>query len=950
MANLEFVAIDVEATGLDPARSEIIEVAAVAFSARMNEAPYQTLIRPFGGIPIEIERLTGIRNEDVASAPLLRDVEPMLQRQLGRRIVVGHVIEQDVAYLESGGIPVSNRTLDTLALSRLLLPGLPSYSLENLGVALGLTVDGDAHRAASDALLTVRLMQALLQRIARIDPDTRARVAGLLSTAEPEIATLFLDPAIDDAFPDLLYDPSPDFRFLAPRQRPESLKPVGKRVDIEEERVRSLFEANGALAEAVPGFQHRDGQARMAGAVARAINGDETLVVEAGTGTGKSLAYLVPAAMYAIENGRRVVVSTNTIALQDQLLSKDVPSVRRALTVAGVEQPLSASVVKGRGNYLCLKRWFNHQRTMPLGPADASMRGRATIWLSTTETGDRAELNLTQDEESEFRAVSAEGEACNAARCPFNHRNQCFLYRARRDAEASHLLIVNHALLLSDVLAENALLPDSDVLVIDEAHHLEDQATNQFGFNVSDPSINAAIDGIIRHEGPVTVGALSTGADLLVREWRNAGGADTSRADKLIERMRDALEHAAGARRAAGDLFGLVQALLDARPAVERSIRLTADVRDGANWASFELATDALAAQLINLDRDAKWVLDQIGQLPSVAEDSPAADERADVVLELENAQRELADQRFNLHEIVLSPSDEGIYWLERGFAGRVSLHAAPLHVGELLQAQLFERLESVILTSATLTTDNSFGYVKERLGLHDTRDLAMQAPFDYRSQAMLFVADDMPEPNQPGYQAALNEAIVDLSRGVGGRTLVLFTSHAALQTTYHAIKPILERHGIAVLAQRIDGSPRRLIERMRMGGPLVVLGAATFWEGVDIAGPALSAIAIVRLPFAVPTDPVIAARSELFDNPFMEYSTPQAILKFKQGFGRLIRRQDDIGVCAVLDRRVVSKRYGRSFLESLPNCTLTYGSRHTLGDVASDWIEQALDSTIDGS
>jgi DNA polymerase-3 subunit epsilon/ATP-dependent DNA helicase DinG len=948
MAGLEFVAIDIEATGLDPARSEIIEIATVVFSARWNEAPFQSFVRPFGTIPLEIERLTGIRSTDVINAPRLKDIEPKLLQQLGRRTIVGHVIEQDLAYLVNAGIAPANALLDTHALARLLLPGLPSYGLENLATMLGLKREGDAHRADADALVTVQLMQHLLQRIARIEPDTRARVAHLLAMTEPAIASLLLDPTIDDAFPDLAYDPSPDFRFLSTRQRPETLKPRGKHADVSEDDVRGLFESNGALATVVPGFQHREAQATMAAAVMRAINKEQTLIVEAGTGTGKSLAYLVPAAMHAIENGRRVVVSTNTIALQDQLLSKDVPALREALHVAGVEADLSASVVKGRGNYLCLKRWFNHQRLLPAGAADASMRGKATNWLSTTETGDRAELNLNQDEEREFRSVSAEGEACNAARCQFNHRNQCFLYRARRDAEASHLLIVNHALLLSDVLAENALLPDADVLIVDEAHHLEDQATNQFGFNVSELSIAAAIDDVVRHDGPVTAGALHSGADLLVRSWQSAGDRDEKRSLALVDRMRDALEHSAGARRASGDLFGLVQAMFDNRSATERSIRLTAVVRDESAWGTFEHANDALATQLIHLDRDIKWMIDQIERLPSVDEESAEATERADVTAELQTAQRTLADQRFNLHEIVLDPSSEGIYWIEKGFSGRTSLHAAPLHVGEMLQTQLFDRQKTTILTSATLTTDNSFSFVKERLGLTSTRDLSMPAPFDYRSQAMLFIADDMPEPNQPGYQQALNESIVDLGRGAGGRTLVLFTSHHALQTTYNAIKPMLERHGIAVLAQRIDGSPRRLIERMRMGGPLVVLGAATFWEGVDIAGPALSALAIVRLPFAVPTDPVIAARSELFENPFMEYSTPQAILKFKQGFGRLIRRQDDIGICAVLDRRVVSKRYGRTFLESLPNCTMTIGSRFTLGDTAANWIEQSLDSVID--
>jgi len=943
LARLEFVALDVEATGLDTLRSEVIEVATVGFTPTWVDEPYQTYIRPHGSIPLEIVRLTGIHEEDVAHAPRLLDIEPMLRRQVGRRIIVGHAIDRDLEYLESGGIRLTNQTIDTLALTRLLIPGLPSYSLDNLAIHFDLDADGSMHRADDDVLLTAALMQLLLERIAVIDAGTRMRIGGLLSASDPDIAELFVDPEIDGAFPGITPGPSPDLRFLSSRKRPEPLRPTGVNEPIDEQAVRVLFTEGGSLAEAIEDFQHRPGQEAMASAVAKAINSSKTLVVEAGTGTGKSMAYLVPAAVHALSQGERVVISTNTIALQDQLYTKDVPALREALAAAGYDEDLKASVVKGRGNYLCLKRWFNHQRTVSSSPSDSSMRGRVTIWLTSTETGDKAELNLTSDEETAFRSVSAEGEACVASRCPFNHRNQCFLYRARRDAEASHLLIGNHALLLSDALADNSLLPESDVLIIDEAHHLEDQATKQFGFSVSDASITAAIDEAVRQDGPVVGGAVSVGADLLSRSWRESGDRQDGRSEKLLERMRDALDHSVEARRAATDFFGLLQGLLDVRGSQERSLRLTESTREDVAWGELELASDNLAAQMRSIDRDLKWFLDQIERLPQAEEGSAEEDERADVALELLTAQRELLEQRLNLHEIVLDPDDAGIYWIERGFSGRVSLHAAPLHVGGLLQEKLYERQRSIILTSATITTDGSFAYIKERLGLGRTMELATPAPFDYQRKALLFVADDMPEPNMPGYQRALEDAIVDLGAAVGGRTLVLFTSHQSLQQTYLGIKPRLEKAGIAVLAQRIDGAPRRLIERMRLGGPVVVLGAATFWEGVDIAGPALSALAIVRLPFAVPTDPVIAARSELFDNPFTEYSVPQAILRFKQGFGRLIRRHEDVGVCAVLDRRVISKRYGRAFLESLPDCKLTIGSKRILGDTAAQWIDNAV-------
>lgn len=938
MAALEFVALDVESTGLDPSRSEIIEIAILPFSLHDENELVQTYVRPFGSIPLEITRLTGIENADVVHAPRLLDIEPMIRNAIGRRIIVGHNIGYDREMLSTGGIMVGNETLDTLALARLVLPGLPSYSLENLAKALDLEGDGSAHRAAYDVQVTVRLLRLLIGQIGRIDLTTRTRIATLLSTSDHQIADLLMSSDLPQVSDEDEASKTPELRFLSTRKRPESLKPTGSEESIDIDRLRELFEERGVLSTAIEGFHHRAGQEAMSVAVAKAINNDRTLLVEAGTGTGKSMAYLVPSALHSIERGERVTISTNTIALQDQLFNKDIPALREALNAAGQTAEIKTSVMKGRSNYLCLRRWFNHQRTVTASPADASMRGRVMIWLRNTDTGDKAELNFSNDEEQAFRNVSAEGEACVASRCPFNHRNQCFLFRARREAEAANLIIVNHALLLSDVLADNAILPESELLVIDEAHHLEDQATQQFGFSVSDASVNIAIDEAIRQDGPMTTGAVSNGADLLARTWRAGGGSD-EQLDALIKHSRAAIDASAAARRAAADFFTTLGGMIDGNGGSDRSLRITEAVRDREAWSELEVVSDNVSAELRNIDREIRWCLDQLEKLPKVEEGSPEEEDRSDTVQQLINAQRDLATQRVNIREIVLEPDESGIYWIERGFNGRVSLHAAPLHVGAMLQERLFDKQRSTILTSATITTDGSFAFIKERLGLERPRELSAPAPFDYRRRAMLFVADDLPEPNMPGYQKALEEAIFALGVGAQGRTLVLFTSHSALQQTYAGLKSKLEAVGIALLAQRIDGSPRRLIERMRLGGPVVVFGAATFWEGVDIAGPALSALAIVRLPFSVPTDPVIAARSELFENPFMEYSVPQAILKFKQGFGRLIRRHEDVGVCAILDRRVVSKRYGRSFLESLPDCTVTIGSRRILGDTAAQWL-----------
>ncbi|HEV2107536.1 MAG TPA: helicase C-terminal domain-containing protein, partial [Thermomicrobiales bacterium] len=274
----------------------------------------------------------------------------------------------------------------------------------------------------------------------------------------------------------------------------------------------------------------------------------------------------------------------------------------------------------------------------------------------------------------------------------------------------------------------------------------------------------------------------------------------------------------------------------------------------------------------------------------------------------------------------------------------RITVHAAPLRVDGVLREQLFGRLRTAVLTSATMTTDSSFDFIADRLGVEGPRELMVPSPFDYSRSTLLYLADDIPEPNHPRYQQALHQGIIEACAATRGRALVLFTSHAALQAAYRAVKRPLEELGIVVLAQRSDGNPRQLIERLRHSSDTVVLGTASFWEGIDVAGQALSLLIITKLPFSVPSDPVFAARGELIEeeggHAFGDYAVPRAVLKFKQGFGRLIRSSEDRGVCAVLDRRVISKRYGRSFVESLPECALTVGSLADLPEAAAAWLD----------
>jgi len=314
---------------------------------------------------------------------------------------------------------------------------------------------------------------------------------------------------------------------------------------------------------------------------------------------------------------------------------------------------------------------------------------------------------------------------------------------------------------------------------------------------------------------------------------------------------------------------------------------------------------------------------------------------RDELVQELKTQLQRGGELAAGLQAILIEPRTDGIYWISIARRDQeITLHSAPLHVGPMLQERLFSTKDCVVLTSATLRTGDSFRFIRERLGLEDADELAVDSPFDFKSAVLLYVPKDIPEPNQPYYQKTVENAIIDVCRAIGGRTLVLFTSNSQLNTTYHAVQRPLEREDIVVFAQGIDGSRRQILDSFRTTPQSVLMGTRSFWEGVDVVGPALSALMLVRLPFAVPSDPIVAARSETFDDPFHYYQVPDAILRFRQGFGRLIRSKTDRGVVVVMDKRVTSKSYGRLFLESLPECTVQQAPLMNLAQAAKAWVD----------
>jgi ATP-dependent DNA helicase DinG len=925
------VALDIETTGLDSQKDAIIEIGIVRFNGNRIEDEWSSLVNPGRKIPPFITQLTGITDHMVLEAPPFHKLVPELQNFVGDLPILGHNVGFDLSFLRKNGLYKMNEARDTYEVASVLLPDAGRYNLGALGQLLNIPLPA-SHRALDDARVTCAVYRSLYE----IGMDLPLQILAEIVRLGEE-----LDWSGYPAFYDMLRSRSketissrqvrqgysgPIFDGYNSRDNP-ALSPNLQQVSLDPDEVASALEIGGIFSHHFPNYEYRPQQVEMLREVTRALSDNRHLLVEAGTGTGKSMAYLLPAALWAIKNGQRVVISTNTINLQDQLINKDIPDLRSAMGIN-----LSAAVMKGRGNYLCPRRLENMRRRGPDNADEMRVLCKVLVWLQSTVSGDRNEINLNGSIERDvWMHLSAEDEGCTTENC-IRRGGICPFYRARQAALSAHILVVNHALLLADVATGNRVLPEYNYVIIDEAHHLEDATTNALSFRIT----QSMIDRTMRELGSPNSGALGK---LLTLLEGNISPSDFAAINHYIQQITDLAYHFQTTTQ--GFFRNVDQFLLQQREGGEIGMyahqeRILPATRTQPAWEVVEAAWEDCEASLGPLVDNLAKIIQAVGE---IRESLPDQDD--DVVTNLSSLNRRFVEMQTNLDGMVFKPHTDTIYWFEINPTGRqIALNTAPLHIGPLMQKYLWDEKSSVILTSATLTTAGEFNYLRGRLNAEGAYDLAVGSPFDYESSVLLFIANDIPEPSdRSGHQRAIEQGILKLCIATGGKTLVLFTSYDQLKRTSHSIGPLLARNGIRVYEQGEGASANTLLESFRTDEHSVLFGTKAFWEGVDVPGESLSVVIIVKLPFNVPSDPIVAARSETFEDPFSEYSLPEAILRFRQGFGRLIRTQSDRGVVAIFDRRIMTKRYGRMFTDSLPTCTTRMGSVSELPQIATKWL-----------
>lgn len=944
---MKFAVLDVETTG-NRADDEVIQFGLALIDDGAVSRTYSSYVYTEKEIPEFIVQMTGITQEIVRQAPSMSQVLLEILPLLEDRVLVGHNVNFDLDYLHrslisAGYAPYSGRALDTIDLLRICYPQMGSMRLGMAARELGVDL-ANAHHAEEDAKATAEIFLICLEKLRELPLLTLQRLTSLFEeradTADLHwlLEQIRFNREMTEAIEIDQGHAHRQIHLKVKEWREDHAEDEASAQEIPDLSFAEFYqEVKGNLQRHFEYYEEREEQETMIYEVYDAFREGKHLLIEAGTGTGKSLAYLLPALYTSMTEGRRVVISTHTINLQEQLRNRDLPLLQSISPL-----PFKAAVLKGRNHYLCLRKFEQKLNGRDLEGRDHHIAAAQTlVWLGETEHGDDEELQLTSRGREFWRSVESDTNSCLNRACPWFKR--CYYHRSRHAASNADIVITNHSQLLTDVRADNRIIPPYELLVIDEAHHFEQTARNHMGVEIGYYAFLHPLQWLVKD---AKNGQLLALIHRLQASPHENGAAWAEKLEVLIPKFQEVKDDW---ERLAGMLYELAERSAGFAGEAGYVMRFKKDQLP-ADWDEYLLLEDNIYMHLTEISRSLEQVLSDLKESDSSFDSQSAATDLAGSV-------SDLLRMRDDLRFLMKLDDPNIVYWIEANpyYKHRsLSFVSVPIDVSKLLAEKFFTQKESIVLTSATLSVNQTFEYAVEQLGLKElqkqelVRSVQLPSPFRYEEQALVLIPRDFPSIRgsyaDSRFLDMLASSLSDIALVTRGRMLVLFTSYKMLRQVHGELKNRLTQHHIQVLGQGIESSNRSKLVRMFQETPnCVLLGTSSFWEGVDIPGDALSLLAIVRLPFQPPNHPYVEAKSEYMksmgQNPFMKYSVPQAVIQFKQGFGRLVRTVNDKGIVVLYDTRVIDTQYGKYFLRSLPKPRMEQSATKDMPARIREWL-----------
>jgi ATP-dependent DNA helicase DinG len=904
--NNKFVVIDLETTGNSPKKGDkIIQFAAVVIENGKIVDRFSSLINPKMKIPIFIEELTGINDEMVINAPYFEELAGKIQTLLEDAYFVAHNVLFDLSFLQEELLYANQdgfygSVIDTVEMARFLFPTIDSYKLNDLANLLGFS-HNRPHQADSDAEVTAELLLYFLNRMESIPLTTCKQLSELSGGLKSDIQLLFED---------LL-----EVKSLKMENLPIHLEKVNGLIIYKSNFIneknsntevneylfpKSDLDKNLQLKQSIQQYQKREGQFLMMNEIFDAFTHQHHLVLEAGTGIGKTLGYLLPAAYFSKATGNKVMISTYTTQLQSQLLEKDIPLLNKILPFK-----VSIALLKGKSHYISLSKFEESLQDLEDNYDSCLTKMQILIWLLETETGDVDELNLSSGGQIFWNRVR-HGQETRRGKDLWKERD--FYLRAKQRVGEADLIITNHSLLLTDLTQSHQTLPEIDYLILDEGHHFHQVATKYLGSQLDYFGIRLLLNQFGLREQKQLLYKM----EILLRSKK--GTIDFKNIFLILSDLFFEMDEFFKAVRI------YVKKVSKLEPTYKISQRLN---RQNQDFKHLLHSAERFSFKM-------KELIDSIEFIPSLIACSLSEKDYL-LMEEFNHLEQEITRVRENIKRIFINATEQDVAWIDidfRSYQNATTIYLQPVSISQPLQELFFDNKKSVIITSATLSVENQFSYILNELGMKEsTRTITVPSPFDYRNKVKVFVPVDLPDirsVSNEEYVVAITEQIISIAEETKGRILLLFTAQDMLRKTFTLMKESGLLEDYALIAQGItSGSRSRLTRNFQKFDKAILFGTSSFWEGIDIPGEDLSCLIMVRLPFTPPDDPFMQAKCDearrLGGNAFIEVSLPDAVLKFKQGFGRLIRTEQDKGVFIIFDRRIVTEKYGKSFFNSIP-------------------------------